>query len=141
MALSGWWCPTPLWSSRLAVPRLLPPLVLLAFAAAAPARAQPADRPAAASPPLPSPAAAAPDRAGAVATRVELAVHCHESDFTCPTLPSAPTVRTLNFVLVGALAATWAFGVADAFWHADRETEPALSFVILPTGAALGARF
>jgi hypothetical protein len=56
----------------------------------------------------------------------------------------APTVRTLNIISVGVLAASWAAGVADAFLRSDREPdepEAALSFFLLPTGAGLAARF
>jgi hypothetical protein len=57
---------------------------------------------------------------------------------------SATTLRTLNHVSVGVLAATWVVGVADAFLRADHEpdaTEPTLSLQLLPLGAALTARF
>jgi hypothetical protein len=57
---------------------------------------------------------------------------------------TARTLRTLNQVSVGVLAATWVIGVADAFLRSDREPdspEPAVTLQLLPTGAALAVRF
>jgi hypothetical protein len=57
---------------------------------------------------------------------------------------SARTLRTINQVSVGVLAATWVVGVADGFLRADHDAdspEPAVSLHLLPLGAALSGRF
>jgi hypothetical protein len=78
--------------------------------------------------------------AGTVTTRAVLASWCH-SDLTCPG-HDAPTVRTMNFVFAGALAATWAAGVTDAFLSGGKDPEDTtLSLTLLPGGAALAGRF
>ena len=74
-----------------------------------------------------------------------------DSDGTCSPDPNKPArcraVRLANFVSLGAFAATWAIGVADALMNyedgADGETppEPRLSLIVLPNAAALTLRF
>jgi hypothetical protein len=57
---------------------------------------------------------------------------------------AARTLRTLNQVSVGVLAAAWLVGVADAFLRSDREPdslEPTVTLHLFPGGAALSARF
>jgi hypothetical protein len=63
---------------------------------------------------------------------------------------SAATLRTVNQVAVGVLAATWLVGVADAFLRSDHEPdspEPTFSLQVFPLGrnaplaATLTARF
>jgi hypothetical protein len=82
--------------------------------------------------------------AAALTTRLVLA-SWHQPNDTFPGHESsATTLRTVNQVAVGALAATWVVGVADAFLRADHEPdspEPTLSLHLLPLGAALTARF
>jgi hypothetical protein len=60
-----------------------------------------------------------------------------------PHTAAARTLKTVNQVSVGVLAASYAVGVIDAFLRADRDAEPesTLSFFILPTAAGLTARF
>lgn len=55
---------------------------------------------------------------------------------------SARTLRTLNHVSAGVLAATYVVGVVDALLRRDRDPdEPALTLVLLPAGAGVGVRF
>lgn len=64
---------------------------------------------------------------------------------TCPGAPSlqtAKTVKAINYVSVGLLAATYAAGVIDAFLRSDREPEePSVSLFVFPGGAGLSATF
>lgn len=57
----------------------------------------------------------------------------------------ASAVRTLNWISVGVLAATYVGGVIDAFARSDREPEGAervvVGFFPLPGGVGLGGRF
>jgi hypothetical protein len=57
---------------------------------------------------------------------------------------AAPTLRTLNHISVGILAATYVIGVTDAFLRTDHDRdspEPAFTLHLFPGGAALSARF
>ena len=80
--------------------------------------------------------------AGAITTRALLGSWCHGGDLTCPGHPEASTVRTINFVLVGALAATWAAGVTDAFLSSGKDPEESsVSLLLLPAAAGIAGRF
>jgi hypothetical protein len=55
---------------------------------------------------------------------------------------TAKTLRTVNFISVGVLAASYTAGVIDALLRSDREPEDQpLSLVVFPGGAALTGRF
>ena len=56
---------------------------------------------------------------------------------------TAKTLRTLNHVSVGVLAASYAAGVVDALLRSDREPEDehTVSFFLFPGGAGLTGRF
>jgi hypothetical protein len=82
--------------------------------------------------------------ATAVTTRLVLDSWRAEHDEFPGHTEVARTLRTLNQVSVGVLAATWVIGVTDAFLRSDHEPdspEPRLSFHLLPGGAAFSARF
>lgn len=55
----------------------------------------------------------------------------------------ARTLKTVNWVAIGALAATWLYGTIDGFTGSDRlpDEEPQMSFVVLPNGGGLRLRF
>jgi hypothetical protein len=79
-----------------------------------------------------------------VSTKLALESWCLP-DKTCPGHESsAPTVRTLNHVSAALFLVTYAAGVTDALLRGGREPDErasSLTFVILPTGAGLSARF
>jgi hypothetical protein len=55
---------------------------------------------------------------------------------------TAKTLRTVNYVAVGVLAASYVAGVVDAFVRSDREPEDdRVSFFLFPGGAGLTGRF
>jgi hypothetical protein len=70
-------------------------------------------------------------------SNLESTKECKVSTGTCE------AVRRWNFISTGALAATWAVGVADALlrYHSPDEPDARLSFVVHPTGAALRVSF
>lgn len=82
----------------------------------------------------------------AIGTHALLGSKCH-ADKTCGDPPGswdseARTVRTVNYVSVGVLAATWAVGVVDAVLRSDREPEErTAALVLFPGGAGLHLRF
>jgi hypothetical protein len=73
----------------------------------------------------------------------------NDSDGTCQPDPSRPArcqnLKTVNLVSAGAFAATWAVGVVDALMNYqdgdDPTAEPQVSFLLLPSAAALRVRF
>jgi hypothetical protein len=87
--------------------------------------------------------------ATALTTRLVLTSWRQPSDLFPGHETTAMTLRTVNHVAVGVLAATWLIGVADAFVRSDHEPDSpeSLSLQLLPLGpqapfaAALTARF
>jgi hypothetical protein len=83
--------------------------------------------------------------ATALTSRLLLA-HWHQDHDEFPGHQSAAqTLKAVNYVSVGLLAATYLAGVTDAFVRSDHDPdEPeaaALSFHLLPLGAAVSGRF
>jgi hypothetical protein len=80
----------------------------------------------------------------ALTSRLVLASWPHPNDTFPGHMSAATTLRTVNQISVGVLAATWLVGVTDAFLRADHEPdspEPPVSLHLFPLGLALSTRF
>jgi hypothetical protein len=80
-----------------------------------------------------------------VTTGLLLNDRCNSDNKTCGAdgswADTAKTMRTLNWISAGTLAATYIYGVIDGVRNFDREEAPNLTFLVFPGGGGLRLTF